>query len=316
MHERNRCRAAVGLALLCAACGAAPLPLAGRAGTTISIAVGSDLLEGQRLGFGASDYAALGIPDDPRGRLVFELDTTAATGSKLLLEPRVVTRVVPDPATGVSLDPDAHMLPLVGAAQVLALVDLPEDAPAGTFDLRILRVDRDGRALPGPSYRQRLEILPNPGLVASFNPLRGFYPGGSVDLLAGRQAAGLYPWPKVVLPLVPTAGAGPAHAAHLVVTYPVDRVESILRVYDDRRTDHGATVQWRDDPGAGPPHGRVAIDWVAPDPGPFQSLAVVFRPREPFAGPVAPAEFEVVESAFYDAQGRPTPASVGAAQIR
>jgi hypothetical protein len=317
MVRRGSCRiATIALTLaLGAGCGGAPLPLAGRAGTTVGIAIGGDLLEGSRLGFGASAYTDLGLPDDPRGRLVFELDTSAVTGSKVLLEPRVVTRVVPDPATGVALDPDAYFLPFAGSAQVLALVDLPADAPAGTFDLRIRRVDRDGRALPGPSYRQQLEVLPNPGRVESFNALRAFHPGGSLDLVAEGLAAGLYPWPKVVLPLVPAHGVR-VHAAHLVVAYPADRVESILRVYGDRRTDHGAIVQWRDDPDADPPRGRVAVDWVAPRPGAFEALAVVFRPREPFAGPVTPADFQVVESAFYDAEGRPTFASVGAAQIR
>lgn len=315
MHGRSRRGAAVALALLCAACGAAPLPLVARAGTTVGIAVGGDLLEGQRLAFGASAYAALGIPEDPRGRLVFELDTSAVTGSKLRLEPRVVTRVVPDPATGAAIDPDAHLLPLAGAAQVLALVDLPADAPAGTFELRILRVDRDGRALPGPSYRQQLEVLPNPGGVERFNPFRAFHPAGSLDLEAEGLAAGLYPWPKLVLPLVPADGAR-VHAAHLVVAYPADRIESILRVYDDRRTDHGAIVQWRDDGGGDPTLGRVSVDWAAPEPGAFQALAVVFHPRESFAGSLTPADFQVVESAFYDAEGRPTLASVGAAQIR
>jgi hypothetical protein len=299
------------LVLIGSACGGAPLPLAGRAGTTVGIAVASDVLEGGLLGFGATGFDAFGIADRQRGRLVFELDTTAVRGAPLRLAPRVVTRVVPDPATGLSLEPDAHLVTLSGVAQVLALVDIPADAPVGTFDLRIRRQDADGRPLPGPSYLQRFEVLPNPGGGAAWNPLRAFHPHGSLDLVAGGQVAGLYPWPKAVLPIVPAAGGAPVHAAHLRVAYPSARVEAVLRVYDDRRSDDGAIVQWRDD-GAG----AVTIDWIAPEPTAFRALAVVFRPREPFAGAVAPADFAVLESAFWDAQGRSTPAGVGAAQIR
>jgi hypothetical protein len=312
MRGRARRWVAAGLVLSGAACSAPPLPLAGRAGTTVGIAVGSDLLEGPLFGFGASTYDAFGISDDQRGRLVFELDTRAVTGAALRLDPRVVTRVVPDPATGLALEPDAHLLPLAGVAQVLALVDIPADAPVGVFDLRIRRVDRAGGPLAGPSYLQRFEVLPNPGGGTAHNPFLVFHPHGSLDLLASGQAAGLYPWPKLVLALVPGTGGAPLHAAHLSLAYPADRVDSILRVYDDRRSDHGAIVQWRADIGSG----RVAIDWIAPEPTAFHALAVVFRPREPFAGPVAPADFPVLEAAFYDADGRQTPGRVGSAQIR
>jgi hypothetical protein len=291
-------------------CSGAPLPLAGRAGTTAGIAVGSDLLEGGLLGFGASGFDALGITDHQRGRLVFELDTTAVLGAPLRLAPRVVTRVLPDPATGLALDPDAHLLTLSGVAQVLALVDIPADAPVGSFDLRIRREDASGQPLPGPTYLQRFEVLPNPGGGTAWNPFRAFHPHGSLDLAAGGQLAGLYPWPKAVLAIAPAAGGAPVHAAHLRVAYPAARVDAVLRVYDDRRSDHGAIVQWRDEGGA------VVIDWVAPEPTPFRALAIVFRPREPFAGPVTPADFALLESAFFDAEGRPTAAGVAPAQIR
>lgn len=297
---------AASLSALLAACNAQPAPLVARAGTTISLLVGSDLLDGEQIGYGTPLFQSLGIPEDQRGLLQIELGTTPPT----LLLPKVITRVRPDPATQFAIDPAGSTLggfgALMGMSQVVAIANIPGDTPAGTWPITLRRVDGAGQPLGTPlPYSHDITILASTGGAEDFNPLNAFAQAGSSDAEITGDIASLYPWPKLGLGVDPAAAA----ALHLEMSYPASRIQGILGVYDELDPAQGSIIQWHDD-GAG----TLSLDVVNPTERAF-SLAVVFQPQ---AGEVFDPEtdFAVLASTAYDVDGNPISPTVSFGAIR
>lgn len=191
--------------------------------------------------------------------------------------------------------------------QVLAIVDLPADLPAGEWPLRFHRVDAGGQPLsPELPFEHSITILESTGGVEDFNPLRAFFTdlGGSqesLDMEAGGEITSLYPWPK--LTILFSGQTPPPAAAHVEMTYPVSRIQSILTVYNDVDPAHDSIVQWQDDGS-----GTLTLDVVNPRQLRLV-LAVVFQPE---AGEVLdPAtDFALLASSTYDIDGNPGSATV------
>lgn len=154
-----------------------------RAGATIGIAVGGGCLVGAEIGYGAPVYQAQDVCDTQRGSIQIEL---SRDGVVELVAPRLVTRVRPDPATLFAMDPSlagGGMGVNAGMGRVLALVELPVDLAAGTWQIEFERFDGNGNPAT-PAYSSSVNLprsrrhsgyaalLPNPSSLGPF-PLCG-----------------------------------------------------------------------------------------------------------------------------------------------
>jgi hypothetical protein len=301
------------LALGLAACSSKPLPLSLQAGASFALAVAGD--GGTGLGFGGTWLAQAGRYDDQRGELSFVL--VAPSGAEVVLATRLVTRVWPDPASeaGIANSAGGAILPDVGVAETVAVVDVPASTPAGAYRLEIRRRRRlspsqpsQWESLPGVEYAQSIQVLPATvnGVAGAPTPPSGFAGPLGADLTA--QLAALHPHPKVVLAL-----PGPAHpaAAHLVVAYPPAKIR-LRSVFEDAHLGRGSVVAWSDDAVAG----RVSVDFADPAAS-VGALAIAFELRDPFgAGRASASDFGVVASALFDRSGAPQGGSVTVTEIR
>jgi hypothetical protein len=303
-HQRL---AILGLAVAAAlACSGQPAPLAARAGTSIVLAVGGDLNLGGSAAYGSTIYDDGGIYDDQRGKLRLQVDTSAVTGTPTLIDVRLATRLVADPATNLAINIDPQVLiGVAGLSTVVALVDLPASLEPGTWPIRFVRERPPGSTPVEFPFQHDLEVLPAAG--ENFTPLLAFYQFfgvHSIDAEADGTALDLYPWPRLVVDINSALGA-----AHLVLSYPNDRIEQILNVNDTLRVDQRGIIQMQDDPSATPTTGEVTID-IADPTGSMVSIGVVFKPKEPFVGPVAGADFALVEQQVYDIDGNAVASSI------
>jgi hypothetical protein len=289
------CFAAAALAL---GCGARPLPLTAQAGASVGIAVAGEIAAGELAGYGGDLFAASGRYDDQRGQLVFLL-RDPASGVERELQTRIVTRVLPDPASEVGMANRVDSTSAgFGISQLLAVVDIPASVPPGSYDVdvrRRRRTDAGGSEdLPTIVYGQRLTVLPaNVGGAAGAPTPSSAY-AGAFDIDVSSQLARLVPLPKVVLSLP----ALPPYAAHLVIAYPAGKIKP-RAVFEEQHLGRGSIVTWTDDPVSG----RVTVDFVDPAAS-VKALALVFEPKAPLsAGRVVLSEVTVASSTLYDYNG-------------
>ncbi len=307
---------AFALALLAAAgvlpgCSSRPLPLTAQAGSSVAIALAGEAVMGNVVGYGSQVLAAVGRHDDQRGELRFVL-RDAVSGSERALETRVVTRAWPDPASEIGLRNYARSSSDgFGLAQLLAIVDVPEDVPAGSYDLQVRRQRRtDGggvEELPGPVYSQPLVVLPANvgGAVGAPTPSAGYAGAAGIDVT--EQLADLVPLPKVVLALP----AQRPHAAHVVIAYPASKVTP-RAVIEEQHLGRGSIVAWTADPA----NGRITIDFVDPSAS-VAALALVFEPNAALsAGRIEVAEVTVMSATLYDQEGAVRSGTVTPTAIR
>jgi hypothetical protein len=284
-------------------CAFEPIPLVARAGTTILLPVSSEWPSGSYLGYESEVTRSFGYYDDQRGELVFVLrEDPNEPGPEYPLVNRFVTRVYPDPASFVgmrdgTLDGDF--------SQVLALLDVPADTPAGRYFIEVRRRRRanaertafEPLVAPGQGLA-RLEVLaaeidPETGsFIESFTPARAIW---GWRRSAEQGMLELYPWPKLVLRI---SAGWRVPAARIVLRYPPLRV-GVMAVVEDMHSSSGSIVRWSDSD----PPGEITIDVVDPDRT-AQNLGVVFAMADPFgAGPLEISDFVVVESRHYDDAG-------------
>jgi len=291
-----------------AACSGPVLPGAVQAGGTVALPLAGEATQGALAGYGSEVLAAAGGSDAVRGRLHFSL-RDPASGIRHDLVTRLVTRAWPDPASEAALTGRvAEGLEAVGLAQILALVDVPDTVPPGRYEVEVRRERTGGsgapESLPAPVYGLPLEVLParvGPTTGAP-TPLRAWVGAFSQDV--AREAAGLVPLPKLVLSLPDP----PPHAAEIVLRYPPERIRP-RTVLEEQHTGRASIVWLQDDPGAG----RITLSLVDPTAG-VRALALVFEAAA--SVPLAPDDFEVVESRLYDAEGARRDGVVSALAIR
>lgn len=294
-----RMLAALVLAHGLAGCSARPLPLSVQAGASVAIALAGEASLGEAVGYGGDLLTTLGRHDDQRGSLVFVLRPVSG-GAEREVSPRLVTRTLPDPASEVALrNAVSAQMPGMGIAQVLAVVDVPADVPAGEYDVslrRRRRTDAGGvEELPAPVYGQRLTVLPALVGASAGAPTPSTTHAGLYASDVSLQLADLVPLPKVVLAL---PSAPRPHAARVVLSYPAARIRP-RGVFEEQHFGRGSIVAWRDDAAAG----RVTIDFMDPQ-AEVRALALVFEPRQPLsAGRVSVSEISVVSAILYDRDG-------------
>jgi hypothetical protein len=242
--------------------------------------------------------------DDQRGALVFVL-VEPTTSREHVLSTRWLARAWPDPASPAGI---ANALPKpIGfmTPQVVALIDIPADAPPGDYELDVRRQRRtspDGSTPPEdlggvfdllvpPTRLGTFRVLPGPGEPT---PSIGMF-ASLTELDATEIMAELVPYPRLLLSfaLKPSPAAG-----RVVVAYPADKVE-ILSAFEDDSLGRGSVVRWSADPAAG----VATLDFVDPERA-FYTLALVFRLLDPFGvGRAEIADFRIVSTRFYDAAG-------------
>jgi hypothetical protein len=291
------------------ACTSEPVPLSAQAGSTVLLALTDEHIFGGGVGY-ESPYFGF---DDQRGETVLRIvggDPRAPR--EIPLATRYVTRVYADPASNATLFPDLYDERLV---QVLAIVDIPADTPAGTYAVRYgrrRRIDQDTYeevAPVVPATETRLSVLPSVVVLQDrqgrFRSVRGAptpalgYVGAGVADLAGEL--GRYvPHPKLVIRFQPSWD--PPAGAHIELLYPAEKVE-ILGVFEERHPGRGSIVRWRDSD----PAGRLAIDLVDPDAS-VDEIAVAFRLVDFLSrGRASVADFAVQASILYRADGTRDP---------
>lgn len=317
-------------ALLCMACSARPIGLAGQRNSTILIPVGVDSPSNQ-IGYHA--YLTLPVQnnDMQRGQLVFYLigsdpstldqdcvcpgtqppgpcyDSFAnASCTRFELTTRLVTRILPDPASAAGI---ANVLyystPLVG--QVLAVADIPNQAALipGSYKLLV----RHRPVLGDPSSEtpalvywtypldlREFVVLPGVGEPTPYQGLGGF--GTTYDLTQPLRELIPYPELQLLMALDVWPYSGYPAAAEVELSYPDNVV--ILNVYEAANLGRSSLVRWSDDSGAR----RVKIHFVNPDQD-IYGLNVVFRLSSPPA--VDPADFQLISSRVYRLDGSLAP---------
>lgn len=302
--------AVLAFTLALAACSSQPVPLAVQAGSSFTLAVSGELLDGDRLGYGGDWLEQAGRLDMQRGELLFVLRDD--TGAEWTLHTRLVTRVTPDPASDAALDQriDPWLGSAAGFSQAIALVEIPADVPPAGYALELRRRRRlpsgSYESLPAPQYSGALRVLPAlvDGHAGQSNQPVGAAGAWIVDTRS--RLAALHPNPKLVLSL-----DGDPAAAHLVLEYP--RQKLVVRgVIEEQHSGRSSVVAWRDDPVSG----RVTVDLVAPLAD-VAALALVFTLRAPdTAGVAAPSDFRVLAATLFDAGGGRMPGSVSVGAIR
>jgi hypothetical protein len=321
----NRCVRSLGVLALAfvAACSARPLPTKVQAGSTIGIALASEALEGEWIGYGGQllRTATPPIYDDQRGELVFVLKKGAA---EYELVTQLVTRTGPDPATKTGIDNlvDMPIAGILGLSQVLAIVEIPPPPPGSgpppdVYSIEVRRKRRISATqwetnLPVPQYSSpvtaganQIEIIPGTGSPASTHGYLPYFAEG--DASQGLRA--LYPYPKIVLaiPALSQSGSPQPSASHLVVSFPQGKL-AIKSVFEEQHLGRGSIVTYSNDT----QNGRLTIDLV--DPGrSVKSLAIAFDLLDPFgAGRATQADFTVTTADLYDGNGAVASTSPGA----
>jgi hypothetical protein len=290
------------LVVLAAGCQGRPIPMAAARGTTALIPIGGGgnaTGEGQWMGYGTAN-----VEDRQRGRLRIFLDSDP----DVELTVRGVARVSADRASpaGLSVGADYGL-----GDQVVAMVDIPTNAPLGDFYLYALRYTYqwNGSAWveqelvgQGPDYQGSLEILPE---VRSPTPLEAHLLGTWHDITA--SIPDFVPHPK--LRFVVQSGPTLLGATQFTVTYPSSRVlihgvvaEPIAQ--DDVDWGKSALISYTQ-----PSADVIDVQAVAPTGAARPAFAIIFtliRPNDPPAsggGPVTVSDFTFSDVQAWDVSG-------------
>lgn len=304
----KRWRAGVLLSLLgLAACQGPVLPLSAQQGSTVAIALRAE---------GPADppmfgYGGLAMSDPQRGSLQFSLATPSGP---FPLVTRGTSKVLPHVAA------DAARGSVFITTQVFSLVDIPANAPVGTYDVDVKRVYTDpatGQTLEQPiSYNGTLTVLPSP-LVVSL-------PSGGTQTVTGAPTTTAYwgceldgsncffrdasasvfhviPKPEIRIQL-----SNFVWAAKVSVSYPA----AVVNVVDSfepalNRVNHRALVWLQDNPTSG----TVTVDAVGSQAS-FSALSVIFDLDNP-SQILNPAGLQVTVLGAWDQSGAPISSVTG-----
>lgn len=302
----------IGLLAACVvACAGEPAPLAVRAGSTATLLYGSERYVSQNgnvVGYGSSALEEAGTFDDLRGQLVLTL-TDPVLGDHEL-ETRFVTRALVDPATEAGVANDATGNPFLeplGLSQLIVVVNVPDDVPAGVYDVDVLR---RRRIPPGPDtfeeltdvapYPYTIEVLPGDPIAATASDL------GAVTPAIPEH----YPHPKLVVELPSPRPA----AAQISIQYPAAKIDRPLAVFEEQNLGRDSVVAWSDST----PPGTVSISFADPDADVTQLALAFVLPDGPLDAAALPAaaDFSVASETYYDADGNETPGSATLGPIR
>jgi hypothetical protein len=293
-------------------CSARPLPLSVQAGASVAIALAGEAALGDAVGYGGELLAASGRHDDQRGELRFVLQPIAG-GSEREVSTRIVTRVLPDPASETGLRNSAHAsLAAFGIAQIVAILDVPSDVAPGEYEVSVRRLRRtdygESESLPAPLYGQRISVLPATVGSSTGAPTPSTTKVGAFEADASAQLIDLIPLPKLVLALPKSP---PPAALRLVLGYPAEKIRP-RAVIEEQHLGRSSIVSWRDDP----ERARVTVDLVDPSAS-VEAIALVFEPKQPLsAGRIGVSEVFVVSSTLYDRDGREREGAVTPVSIR
>lgn len=313
VRARGRARASRGAVLVTLAalvslgCMGRVLPQSAQAGATVAIPLGAPNAISP-VGFGGTDLA-----DPQRGELVYSLDTPSGS---VELTTRASAAIGTHAGSAVAR---GNFL----LYQVISLVDVPSDAPLGTFPVDVVWRHPDpgtGETLETPlDYEGELSVLPPSievtgpsgtetiaGAPTPFEawtcPLGGDCSWTEIDPSTLRSVV---PDPAVRLNL-DTA----VWAVQLDVSYPPGVVD-VLDVYETplQRVNRRATT-WFEDDGSG----AVALSAAATG-GSFETLSVAFALDDPDAAILDPAEVSVSVVRAWDEDGNEVPASASVGEI-
>ena len=293
------------LALLTVACQGRPMPLAAARGTSVLIPIGGGGAatgEGLLMGYGSPT-----LEDRQRGRLRLWLDSNP----DVELPVRGVARVRADRASPAGLSQGADW----GLGdQVVAVVDVPDDAPLGNFGVYARRYtfQWNGSAwqeqeLPlaeAPNYHGELEVLPE---VRSPTSLEAYLFGDWQPVAANIPQ--FVPRPK--FRFVVQVGATPIGSARFTVTYPEDRVAIhgiVAEPIDVDSVDWGpsALISFSE-----PTPGVLDVYSVAPTGVAKPAFGIIFELTNPGdppppvggGGPVSMADFVISNVQAWDLSG-------------
>jgi hypothetical protein len=292
------------LAIMTMACQGKPIPMTAVRGTSVLIPVGAGTTfnnEGLQMGFGTPT-----LLDWQRGRLHITLDSE----SGFPLPVRGVSRVRADRASPAGLS-EANPLvnPFWLGDQVVALVDVPGNAPLGLHDVYVTRYirhwdgtdwDQEIAAAPAPSYNGTLEIVAGAGSPTPFEAFIFDWTDVSGAI------PGFVPYPK--FRFVVQSGSTPIGSAHFTVTYPASRISIrgvVAEPIDTDSIDWGpsAFISYSDTPGV------LQVSCVAPEGVIQPAFAIVFdliHPSAPPAsggGPAVNADFVFSNVQAWDVSG-------------
>jgi len=268
--------ACVAMALGIAACQARPVPLAARAGTSITILLQSTdnplrSVPTQPLSARAA-YGGSVVPDLQRGTMIFTFDTCDPAQNTCELETQGASAVLPAPSSKAAADGALGAAP----GQVVVLLHIPPDAPVGPNTMSITK-RLGGVDSPGPGYWGDIEVLPPALDPGTGDPIDNPTPferllGCSVSVCdASDDIPKVTPRPEVQIGMTPAPSS-----VELRVTYPA----SVINVRDAFQTvgqqvplnDRGL-VWYLDDGG-----GTLTIHAAATTPGAvLDTISFVFE---------------------------------------
>jgi hypothetical protein len=302
------------LALLTIACQGRPIPTAAARGTTVLIPIGGGGFatgEGPLMGYGTAT-----VEDRQRGRLRLWLDSNP----DVELPVRGVSRVRADRASlaGLSQGVDTGL-----GDQVVAMVDVPTDAPLGNWLVYARRyafhwngsawVEQELLLTEAPNYHGELEVLPE---IRSATALEGFFTNVWQDVTANVPQ--FVPHPK--FRFIVQATSTPLGSARFTVTYPQSRVVIhgiVAEPVDNDSVDWGpsALLSYSE-----PIPGVLDVQAVIPTGVARPAFGIVFQlthPNDPPAsggGPVTTADFVFSNVKAWDVSGAVLTPAVPAGQ--
>lgn len=301
----RRCASLLALALLAAACQGQIVPLSAQQGTTILIPLQSgDPFATGLVGFGGAE-----VVDYQRGAFRFRLDDSSGP----ILETRGASIVAAHPASahgrGESLAP---------GVQLVALVNIPSDAPLGTHAIHISRV-----RIEDQQEVEYTSALQYPGLIKILpNEIEVDLAGGGTEIVTGAETpfearfgsfwtpANDYVPLVVPDPQVRITLTQAVWAAELTIAYPDDviDVKDVLEP-PGLRTTRLASV-WFDEL---PPNGSVGtvVARIVGGGAALSAVSLVFTLDDGAEEILDPGDIDVTIDKAFDYSG--SPVSIGVA---
>lgn len=284
-----------------------------QAGSTVAIPLagqGPSLFNGATMQAGPVGFGGDAVDDPQRGILLYQLDTEDGFES---LTTRGTTVVTGHAGSGVGR----------GSAffvnQIVSIVDIPSDAPRGTYPIRVLRIYTDpstgNLASSEIDYEGELTVLPEEISVttpsgtelvtSSTTPLENWFCGNNgcsfLDVPPGQTQAAI-PDPAVRL-MLDSAVWG----IKLEVAYP----NGVIDVLDAYETPHGKVneraMTWVSDDDSG----MLTLSAAATDSS-FDNLSVAFALDDAQSAILDPADVSVSVVRAWDKDGNEITQSVSA----
>ncbi|MDJ0788499.1 MAG: hypothetical protein QNK05_16960 [Myxococcota bacterium] len=260
----------------------------------------------QDMGFESQALRDLGVYDDQRGALLFELEDTQS-GAIYPLETRSIARTSVGPAA-----------PSLGLTQIVALLEITDpDTPEGDYDIYYQRKRRTSPSQTHPStygedlgprthLDQTIHVLPKlsqGGFLGQFTELIDVFPNPDDDI--SQFGRWIYPSPTLMMVIPNKAGAASVRLDYRPDPDPAK--VTIQGVFIDTWLEGDpATLSFENNETAG----FVDIQWTNPK-AKGASLGIVFAlvdPFDPALGRVDPANLAAdfsVTGTLYDVDGNP-----------